>query len=179
MGQIRDFVKEKLVIPVLSTFPEGEGEMKRLLSAAFGDIDFESPRIPFEYTDYYVPEMGGGIERFFLSFDRLVDPSRLPGIKIETNRIEDRLAAEGRRRINLDPGLLSLSRFILATTKDYSHRIPLSGGIYAEITLVYRNGGFEPLSWTYPDYATNEYRAVLRNIRERYAAQLRAQAKRG
>jgi hypothetical protein len=179
MGQIRAFCKEKLVIPVLSSFPEGEARMEALLTDAFGAIDYTSPRLPFDFTDYYEPEMGKDLERFFLSFSGLIDPSALPEVKRKTNEIEEALSVSGKRRINLDPGILSLSRFILATTKDYSHRIPLSGGIYAEVTLVYRNGGFEALPWTYPDYASPGYRAILGEIRARYADELRLANRRG
>ena len=166
MGQIGNFQKEKLVIPVLSTLPEVREVLLRLLTDSFGPIDYESPLLDFNYTDYYTPEMGQNIKRFFLSFRDLVDPEKLAEIKIETNRLEDSLALGGLRRINLDPGLLCLSRFVLATTKENAHRIPLQRGIFGEITLIYRNKEFQPLPWTYPDYASQEYRRILNEIRQ-------------
>ncbi len=116
--------------------------------------------------------MGTPILRFFLAFRELVDPSRLAAVKGESNTLEERWRRDGRRAVNLDPGLLALSRFVLATTKENAHRIPLSGGIYAEVTLLYARGGFRPLEWTYPDYRSPEYLAILNDIRTRYKEQL-------
>ena len=117
--------------------------------------------------------MGSGISRSFLSFVRLVDPSCLAAVKLRTNALEDRFRVHGARRVNLDPGLMALSRFSLATTKESAHRVPLTGGIYAEITLLYSKAGFRSLEWTYPDFRTPEYLAVLAEIRALYKAQLR------
>lgn len=89
--------------------------------------------------------MGGNPSRYFLVFKDLVDPARLAAIKRETNDIEERFVENGGRRINLDPGILSAGSFILATTKNRSHRIPLSDGIYAEVTLIYFNHRFNAL----------------------------------
>jgi hypothetical protein len=116
--------------------------------------------------------MGVPITRFFVSFLRLIDPGSLAGIKRQTNRLEELFAESGKRKVNIDPGLLNLSRFILASSKDGSHRIPLSGGIFAEVTLVYESGSYRPLEWTYPDYRSCEYRDILADIRRLYKAQV-------
>ncbi len=129
MGAIEPFAKTKLIMGVLSTLPEKKDELRRILVEEFGPIDYESREFDFTFTDYYVPEMGSGIKRFFYSFVNLVNPDQLPGIKIRTNELEERFAADGNRKINLDPGLLSLSSLILATTKNNVHRIPLPKGI--------------------------------------------------
>src|SRR5208283_5270004 len=106
-----------------------------------------------------------------MSFQRLVNPSCLAGVKLQTNLIEDRFRDGGLRRVNLDPGLLALSRFSLATTKESAHRIPLADGIYGEITLLYSRGSFRALDWTYPDFRSPGYVAVLNEIRSLYKAQ--------
>jgi hypothetical protein len=116
--------------------------------------------------------MGPEIQRFFVSFGRLVDPSTIARIKLETNSVEDAFREEDRRKVNLDPGLLCLSRFTLVTTKDNAHRIPLSDGIYAEVTLIYHKGSFQPLEWTYPDYRSAGYLAILNEVRTLYKAQV-------
>lgn len=166
------------------------------LREAFGEIDFESEEMPFTFTDYYEAEMGSGIRRFFVSLAELWDPARLADVKLRTDELEARFVrgegagpgdagagrrpvqdpelASARRSVNLDPGMLTLGRLILASTKDNAQRIPLRDGIYAEITLLYRKGNFEPLPWTYPDYRSEAYRAVLGEIRARYKAQLEA-----
>ena len=84
-----------------------------------------------------------------------------------------RFSESGNRKVNIDPGLLNLSRFILASSKDGPQRIPLSGGIFAEVTLVYERGGYRPLAWTYPDFRSPEYLRILGEIRKLYKAQLR------
>jgi Domain of unknown function (DUF4416) len=102
-----------------------------------------------------------------------VDPADLADVKRATNGIEDAFREDGDRKLNLDPGLLNLSRFVLATTKDHAHRIPLRDGIYAEVTLVFAHGEFRPLPWTYPDFRSEPVRAALKEIRGRYHARIR------
>ena len=159
MGAIEPFAKTKLIMGVLSTLPEKKEELRHLLVDEFGPIDYESQEFDFTFTDYYVPEMGSGIKRFFYSFVNLVSPDQLPDIKIRTNELEEKFAAGGNRKINLDPGLLSLSSLILATTKNNVHRIPLQKGIYGEVTLMYVNREYQTLPWTYADCLQCEDRA--------------------
>ncbi len=173
MGRIGAFEPEKLLIGVLIASPGLREDVIRLLEEEFGPVDYSSGLIPFAWTDYYAPEMGSAVSRLFLSFRDLTDPSRLPEIKIRTNDLEESRITPSGRNVNLDPGLLSMSRLILATTKDNAHRIPLRGGIYGEITLLYRRGEFRPLEWTYPDYRSPEYHRILLEIRELLARQLR------
>jgi hypothetical protein len=169
MGQIGTFSPWKLVIGLLfAPDPPTGGQpesLKTRLEAEFGPIDYESPVIPFTFTNYYEAEMGPVISRRFISFRDAVRPERLADIKITTNSIEEEYIRSPGRQVNLDPGLLNLSRFILATTKDNSHRIPLEKGIYAELTLQFVKKDFQTLPWTYPDYATREYRDILIKIR--------------
>jgi hypothetical protein len=165
MGAIRAFESEKLVMGVLSVLPAERGRLKERLESLWGGIDYESETLPFDMSPYYEPEMGRGILRSFLSFERLVDPSELATIKIKSNSIEEEFAQGGKRRVNLDPGLLSLGRFVLATTKNRCQRIPLRDGIYAEVTLVYEKCAFRPLPWTYPDYRSEAYGKILNDIR--------------
>ena len=173
MGTAGRFTQEKLVIGVLGAPSADRGRLCALLEARWGPIDLATPPMPFTFTGYYDGEMGTPIDRFFLAFERLVDPAGLARIKLETNGIEDLFRVGGLRKVNLDPGLLSLPRFVLATTKENAHRIPLSDGIYAEVTLLYGREGFHPLPWTYPDYRSEAYRAVLDGLRARYKEQLR------
>jgi hypothetical protein len=144
------------------------------LESRFGPLDIVSAWMPFDQTDYYAREMGPVLWRRMMAFKRLVDPGRLAAVKRATNDIEGRWTAEGRRRINLDPGILSRERFVLATGKNFSHRIYLGDGIWDDLTLVFRHGGYDPLPWTYPDYAAPEMRALLAMIREKYRVDLKA-----
>jgi len=174
MGDPKQFVKEKLIIGLLMFDRNRFQELSSRLSEEFGAEDYCSPFQEFIYTDYYAEEMGSPLYRRFLSFEKLVFPDTFADIKLITNRIENEFRNQGKRTVNLDPGLLALSRFSLATTKDNAHRIPLSKGIYAEITLLYANKAFHPLPWTYPDYRSESYAAVLCEIRELYRRQLKA-----
>ena len=172
MGLVQNFPSEKLIIGMLSSRPQLTERVIDRLSGCFGKPDYISPVLNFTFTDYYNDEMDGLITRLFLSFESLVDPETLADIKLLTNDIESEYAEAGNRRVNLDPGLLSLSRLILATTKDNAHRIPLSKGIYGELTLLFRKKGFLPLEWTYPDFRSEEYNAILVTIRTIFREQL-------
>jgi hypothetical protein len=158
---------------------------RQRLVAAYGPVDLESELLPFAHTSYYDAEFGGPpapggppgpgggtLVRRIWSFEPLIDPGALAAIKLWTNDLEQSGAIDGRRRINLDPGYVSLAKLVLATTKNHGHRIYLRDGIYAEVTLRYRDGAFSSWPWTYPDYATAAYCALFDQIRRRYVAQL-------
>jgi len=178
MGQAKPFEPEKLVVGVLASRTTVSADVIAALAERFGPPDLVSDEMPFGFTDYYDAEMGGGIRRFFYSALRLTAPEDLAAVKLRTNALEASFAEGGRRRVNLDPGLLSLGRLILASTKPGPHRIPLAQGIYAELTLVYERGGFRPLPWTYPDFRSAGYLTVLEAVRELYRRQRRAPAAR-
>jgi hypothetical protein len=82
----------------------------------------------------------------------------------------------GARTINLDPGYICASRLVLATTKDFSHRIYLRDGIYAEASLMFQKNGISVFPWTYPDYQSEQYRPMLLAMRERYMEQKKAES---
>jgi len=139
------------------------------LGFVFGEIDFMSERFPFAFTSYYEKEMGSSLFRHFITFKDLRSIPRLPEIKLTTNRLEEQWATrEGNRRINLDPGYLCLHHVVLATTKGYTHRPYLRDGIYADLTLIYRDKSFQPLEWTYPDYRQASVIDFFNQVRKRY-----------
>lgn len=135
-------------------------------------VDFESEVSDFSHTDYYTKEMGPGLKRKFISFEKVVDPEGLYKVKLAANKLERRLSSGERRVINIDPGYLDLSKLVLFSTKDYSHRIYLRNGIYAEVTLFYRDRAFNPWPWTYPDYKTPGYKRIFGHIRDTYKKQM-------
>ncbi|MBI4835113.1 MAG: DUF4416 family protein [Planctomycetes bacterium] len=178
MGKIEIPKPVKLITGILSSIPELFPEAERHLLEKFGAIDHKTALIPFDFTDYYNKTMGKPILRQFLSFSKLIEPDTLPGIKIWTNKLEDKFVNTRRqgnipRPINLDPGYLDAAKLLLASTKDYSHRIYLSKGIYAEITLYYQNGSYQSWPWTYPDYKTKAYTEFLQTVRNAYLKQLK------
>lgn len=165
------------VKPVASVFTADEklfGEVEAVLSARMGKPDYVSRPLVFDQTDYYAKEMGTGLVRRVYGFPRLIDQGELATLKRWTVELEDRWRVKGRRRVNIDPGYVSLAKLVLATTKDNVHRIYLGEGVFAEVTLLFRNGSFHPWPWTYPDYASREYREIFEQIREIYREQLRA-----
>lgn len=132
-----------------------------------------SPWLDFHYTDYYQPEMGAPLFRRILTFQQLILQSRLSHIKCQTNDVEQALAERGRRTVNIDPGYLLYERFVLATGKNYAHRIYIGEGIYADLTLIYQDSAYQPLPWTYPDYKADEIRTFLLQVRQKYGADLK------
>jgi hypothetical protein len=142
------------------------------LTAYFGAIDMVSPWFDFTYTDYYAPEMGTPLFRRMLVFKELIRQRDLADIKRQTNTVEHRYGHDGRRSANIDPGYLLRERFVLATGKNFAHRIYIGKGIYADLTLIYRKGAFEPLPWTYPDYAEKPMRRYLEQVRRKYVEDL-------
>lgn len=148
---------------------------RQLLTRRFGPADLESDLWPFDQTDYYEAEMGPALRRWFLSFERLIAPGHLAEIKLETNAVEQEIAEacllpDIPRPVNIDPGYVELTKLVLATTKDRGHRIYLGHRIYGEVALQYTGGAWQPLPWTYPDYARPEYHAFFVEVREQLRA---------
>jgi len=131
-------------------------------------IDFKSDIIDFNYTDYYDEEMGLSLKRRFLSFKKLVRLETLSKVKLETNDIEKRFSVNGKRSVNIDPGYVDMAKLVLLSTKDYSHRIHIGDGIFAEVTLHYKDKRFNFWPWTYPDYKSEEYARIFDTIRDMY-----------
>lgn len=138
----------------------------------FGAVDLVSPWIAFDYTAYYAAETGKDLLRRLVAFHRPIAQTDLARIKIETNRLEKLWLQGGKRRVNIDPGYLLAERFVLASGKNFSHRIYLEQGIYADLTLLFEKGRFKPLPWTYPDYADAPVQAFLKKVRRKYMADL-------
>ena len=159
----------KLVIGSFSPDKGSFSQTAELLTAEFGEIDIVSSWFPFDYTNYYTDEMGGPLFRRMISFAQLIEQDRLADIKHVTHRIEQKFTSDGgRRTVNIDPGYLLRERFVLATGKNYSHRIYLGKSIYADLTLIFSGGAYRPLPWTYPDYAAGDMQAFLVRVRKKY-----------
>ena len=138
-----------------------------------GPVDMISPWLDYDFTDYYYREMGDPLFRRLIAFKPLMEQDALASIKLDTNRIESDCLDQNNRTINIDPGYLLSSRFILATGKEYSHRIYIGQKIYADLTLMYTKKGFKTLEWTYPDYASPAVLKFLGQVRQKYLADLK------
>jgi len=173
MGLPRRPERVKLIAGLLSNQPGILNDAKKELTRKFGKIDFESEPLKFEHTEYYKEEFGDALERIFVSFERPFDLEGIYKTKLKTNLIEKRYLAKNKRLVNIDPGYLNLSKLVLFSTKDFSHRLYLRGGIYAEVTLFYKNKKFNYWPWTYPDYKTEAYLDIFDKMRELYRVQVR------
>ena len=169
MGKINPTEKVKLIAGLISNDEALLDKIgARLESVLKNKVDFESDVIDFNYTDYYGKEMGGALKRKFLSFKNLVPLERISKVKLLTNDLEKKLLIDGKRTINIDPGYIDMAKLVLFSTKDYAHRIHIGNGIFAEVTLHYKDKRFNFWPWTYPDYKSEEYALCFGKIRDIY-----------
>jgi hypothetical protein len=173
MGTIGKAKQVKLFCGIISSDEEIKLKSFGILKKKLGEIDLTSEVMPFDFSSYYNTEMGNNLKRFWISFEKLIFASELASIKVFTNSIEDSFSIDNKRKINIDPGYITLANVILATTKDYSHRIYLEKGIYGEVTTVYQKNGYIKLPWSYPDYLSRVAIDFLLKTRVKLMKQLR------
>lgn len=175
MAESRAFPRVKLICGIISSEERFFNKAEEHLVRLYGPLDLSSPFFPFDFTDYYEKQMGKGLKRQFLSFVNLVSPETLSAIKVRTNSLEGEIREEmkqNRRIVNLDPGYLTASALIMATAKDFAHRIPLQEGIYAHLELLFGKNVVRTLDWTYPDYRTDGYQKFFLDVRRVYLSQV-------
>ncbi len=169
MGTIRPVEPAALVMAILHGDADLAEQVLTMLIERHGTLELKSAPFDFTMTEYYAPEMGGNLRKFFCCFQTPMLPDELPSIKRETNEIEQMFAntAGGipKRQINIDPGYVTPAKLVLASTKDYSHRIYIGQGIYAEVTLRCMGGALVPVDTTYPDYATPQALDFFNQVR--------------
>ncbi len=163
----------KLVVSVFMKEKQVFDQIFDGLEEIAGPCDIISNWLDFDFTDYYYKEMGSPLYRRLIAFKPLIDQESLASIKIATNVLENLCLSEGNRQVNIDPGYLLSSRFVLATGKEYSHRIYIGKNIYADLTLMYTKKGFKTLEWTYPDYASVAVTSFLEKVRNKYLLDLK------
>ena len=165
MGEIRKCADVKLIVAVMYRRDFDLGAAVDQLVSLYGDIERSCGPVEFSWSNYYEGEMGVDLLKYYVIFRDTVCRSRLPAIKIGTNDIERRFSKDGRRVVNIDPGYLAVDKLVLASTKDFYHRLYLGDGIFGEVTLHYRRGRFRHFSWTYPDYQSPEFQKFLEAAR--------------
>ena len=172
MGSIKQPAAVNLIAGIMAQSQELLASARNLLTQQYGAITTVGPIYEFSHSAYYEDEMGKNLVKQLVSFSDLIQMDQLADIKIATNAIEESLAQRRGdkffRMVNIDPGYLALSKLVLATTKNYDHRIYIGKGIYAEVTLRFRKGSFEPLEWTYPDYKQPLVMEFFNKVRENY-----------
>lgn len=143
------------------------------LASRFGTPGETYGPIEFSFTGYYAPEMGANLKKLYVCWGAPLERDALPGIKNWTNSIEQEFAADGRRSVNIDPGYLARDKLVLASTKDFFHRMYLGQGMYGEVTLHFRQGAFRHFSWTYPDFKEEKLQEFLVRARAALVGDLR------
>jgi Domain of unknown function (DUF4416) len=180
MAAPRPVVPALLVVAAFSRHDDALNWGRERLEHAYGPVGLASDAFAFHHTSYYSGEMGVNLRKQLLAFERLIAPDTLPDIKRHTNALESELAATRaypeERPLNLDPGYLVLGKFLLATTKDQQHRIYLRDGIFAEVTLRYQAGSWEPWPWTYADYREPFVQEFLLRARDYYRTRLQTES---
>jgi len=178
MTEPKPFSPVKLICGIIASEEKFFKRAEERLVELYGPLDLTSQVFTFDFTDYYEKQMDQNLKRKFVSFSNLIFPESLGEIKIRTNALEEEIKEEwkARRRIvNLDPGYMTASALIMATAKDFAHRIPLQHGIYAHLELLFGKNDVRTLSWTYPDFKTESYRMFLLDARRIYLSQLQNQ----
>jgi len=168
MGQIK--LPEKVLL--ISAFCyNNEADVNSALNemtGLYGPVKAKSEPFAFEHTPYYRDEMGDTLFKFYCTFERLIDPMDIVDIKLQTNIIEEKLSVNGKRNVNIDPGYIEVPKLVLATTKNYGHRIYLGKGIYGDVQLYWSRGTFQANPWTYPDYTEPDNFNFFVNARKEY-----------
>ncbi len=179
MGQVQEVEPVKFIVGLLAISQEILAEAGELVARELGTVELASAVWPFKSTKYYGKEMSERLLRQFVSLAEPGDPADIVKFKLICNSAELADARErgrGRRRaINLDPGYITPAKLVLASTKDYSHRVYLGRGIYAEVTLQYEGGSWRSFPWSYPDYRGPSYHEFFSQVRKRLLIQLRKQ----
>jgi len=181
MADIKGFQPVKLICGVIFSGEEPLRRAEDRLIELYGPEDSRSLPFDFDLTDYYESQMGKGLKRIFFSFRDLIPPERLSEIKIHSNGLEGEIRREfgaALRVVNLDPGYLTRAALIMATAKDFSHRVPLADGIYAHLEFLFTKTGIRRLDWTYPDFLKKEYQTYFLGLRKTYLDQLNQASRR-
>jgi hypothetical protein len=178
MGGLKAPLPVQVVIGIIASRAEDLSAIRKAVADTWGPCDLESPVWPFTFTDYYTREMGADLVRQFVALRDLAEVEGLHRMKLASNDLEARLAAASSsgaaRPVNVDPGYVCHSKLVLFSTKDFSHRIYVGDGIYAESTLEWRGREYITHPWTFPDYRTAEYRNFFAEVRVRYVDKLKS-----
>jgi hypothetical protein len=177
MWEIRQPQPVKLMVGIMAADGRCLDAACRCVIDAFGPADLTSPVYPFDMTEYYEEQAGPSILRQFLAIEQLIDPGRMGDIKHQANQMEMQLAQSLKtpfpRPVNLDPGYVEPSKLVLASTKNFAHRVYIGNGMWAEVTLTYNKGVWQVYPYTFPDFKSGRYNEFLSQVREKLVSQLR------
>ncbi|HES59637.1 MAG: DUF4416 family protein [Calditrichaceae bacterium] len=173
MGKIRSHKPVKHFCAITFSNAFDINKILEKIESIFGEIDSISEVYFFDqFTDYYVSEMGENLQKLFVAFTKLQDPEHLIQHKIQSNHLEQEFLLKDLRQVNIDPGYITEAKLVLATTKDYSHRLYLGKGVFGDLHLYFENGTFKKQTWTYPDYQQPLAIFFFNDLRSRYREQM-------
>ncbi|MBN2092080.1 DUF4416 family protein [candidate division KSB1 bacterium] len=168
MGEVKLPRDVKLIAAIAFRDENLLTQVKNELCEHWGPVDTASLIFDFSQTNYYESEMGVALKKQFIVFQKLVQPDYIIDAKLISNEIEQKYAIDGKRQVNIDPGYISAAKLVLATTKNYMHRVYMGKGIYGDVHLKVSNRRFVPNEWTYPDYQTPEALEFFNKVRQDY-----------
>ena len=171
MGEVKIQRPVLLIAAISSRYETAIEDWSRsTCQSTWGHVIIESELFDFDQTSFYTRTMGNDIRKKLFAFERLIDPGTISDYKIASNQWEEQFKLSHdypeNRPLNIDPGYLTEAKLVLATTKDRDHRLYLRDGIFAEVTLFYKQGVWECSRWTYPDYQSAPYHAFFDRCRE-------------
>lgn len=179
MGEVKKTQAVKFIVGILAIDEDALAKANELIGRQLGPVESQSEAWPFSSTKYYAKEMSETLVRQFVSLAQPTDPVELVKLKLASNSLELTHAQEHgrgqRRAINLDPGYITPAKLILASTKDFSHRVYLERGIFGEVTLQYVHGSWRSFDWSFPDYTEQRYHGFFSQVRSGLLEQLRKQ----
>jgi hypothetical protein len=160
MARIQKPPPGRLVVSIIYSSMDALADGVKALEKRFGRVQYETLEIPCSEADEYSEEMGTDLLRRFYSFDSSVPRDSLPSLKAACYKIEPKFSdtVDGYhfRTINIDPGILTPSALVMASHKEFNHRIYLRDGVWGEMALMYAHSKFCRLPWTNPDFCCDE-----------------------
>ena len=176
MGKIQKHLPVKLISAVTYHKKFDIHPIIKEMEDLYSSVDMKSEPYDFtKFTSYYGQEMGEGLLKIFVSFVDLFNPENLPSVKVTTNNLEDKYIINHKRQVNIDPGYITQAKLVLATTKNYNHRVYIGKGIFGDVHMHYGNSSYQTLPWTYPDYQDKSNVLFFNSVRKRYLEQLAAE----
>jgi hypothetical protein len=136
---------------------------KAELVKKYGSIKAESSVYDFKFTNYYEPEMGSGLKKLFLVFEKEISKKDLADIKFFITEIEKRYSKGNNRVVNIDPGYLSSTELQLATFKEKSFKEKIHEKVWIHKVLEFDGNNVKQFFHTFADYRDKKNQEFIIN----------------
>ncbi|MEA2031073.1 MAG: DUF4416 family protein [candidate division Zixibacteria bacterium] len=172
MVRIQKPLPGQLVVSIIYSSIDALADSLRVLENKFSRVECETTEVPCSAQERYREEMGDNLQRRFFSFEQPVACDSLPEIKATCHKIEQMFSDHVRdfyfRTVNIDPGILTPDKLIMASYREYNYRIYLGGSVFAQLELIFSQGKFMRLPWTNPDYCHDEAIELFSRVRNSF-----------